>query len=268
MARITLTIILLILHFNIHFCKGSVINDFLCFHPVHISLLAPAKGATRCNNTDSVETSISIHALAKGATIGISSIIGLGAFQSTLPQRERLADWMVNSVASLFQSTLPQRERRCTNIRKACQPNFNPHSRKGSDKVLINGKGIDIISIHAPAKGATLPLTIPAPDSLFQSTLPQRERQAQKHSLRHSQLFQSTLPQRERLVHFSLRNRRGVFQSTLPQRERLYASCQCSCWIRFQSTLPQRERHNHHNKLQSSLQFQSTLPQRERRGIY
>ncbi len=33
---------------------------------------------------------------------------------------------------------------------------FNPHSRKGSDKVTISYTGLDGISIHTPARGVTL----------------------------------------------------------------------------------------------------------------
>ena len=79
---------------------------------------------------------ISIHAPAKGAT-------------RPMPQR---------TAARLFQSTLPRRERRC---RTACNSGncryFNPRSREGSD----GGASADVprassISIHAPAKGATV----------------------------------------------------------------------------------------------------------------
>ena len=104
---------------------------------------------------------------------------GTFIFQSTLPRRERLFNRLLLRRKSnfnprsregsdsdyddnfdfgiLFQSTLPRRERRrlfCNTsyVRK----NFNPRSREGSD---FNGKPSSLrldISIHAPAKGATL----------------------------------------------------------------------------------------------------------------
>ena len=57
------------------------------------------------------------------------------AFQSTLPRRERLLHSAFEDIKRSFQSTLPRRERR--------QPAHNPQVG-------------NVISIHAPAKGATL----------------------------------------------------------------------------------------------------------------
>ena len=166
-------------------------------------------------------------------------------FQSTLPQRERRMGIYNIPLMVLFQSTLPQRERHQGTTAVLGYWNFNPRSRKGSDRRTLSGsfrfwdfnprsrKGSDpgdrtfsvhpyYISIHAPAKGAT---PEPAPFQCIRI------------------IFQSTLPQRERLppspacpVHrkyFNPRSRKGsdgarkgaaflcfLFQSTLPQRER------------------------------------------------
>ena len=82
---------------------------------------------------------ISIHAPAKGATGDVE---------------------MVAATVLKFQSTLPRRERRSSEPHTpdhAC--NFNPRSREGSDAKQC-GRVIGItISIHAPAKGATMSLT-------------------------------------------------------------------------------------------------------------
>ena len=54
-----------------------------------------------------------------------------------------------------FQSTLPRRERLEVFTRHTQKMHFNPRSREGSDasaNVVIN---VYVISIHAPAKGAT-----------------------------------------------------------------------------------------------------------------
>ena len=98
---------------------------------------------------------------------------------------------------------------------------FNPRSRKGSDKdghYAASEK--TMISIHAPAKGATLKVTAYLRNTAFQSTLPQRERPQRL----------SSVPQED---NFNPRSRKGsdaqanpklvqtvLFQSTLPQRER------------------------------------------------
>ena len=54
------------------------------------------------------------------------------------------------------------------------------------------------ISIHAPAKGATGLAGVRYPQSVFQSTLPRRERRGAEHENRSDYKFQSTLPRRER----------------------------------------------------------------------
>ena len=53
---------------------------------------------------------------------------------------------------------------------------FNPRSREGSDKVFLFLDWFKDISIHAPAKGATVFRDFQAKFFKFQSTLPRRER--------------------------------------------------------------------------------------------
>ena len=101
---------------------------------------------------------ISIHAPAKGATCMERMQRVKLSFQSTLPRRERRHCQLFDYYHYQFQSTLPRRERRLT----------------ADDPQVCN-----VISIHAPAKGATLlrdRLFRRMP--LFQSTLPRRERPA------------------------------------------------------------------------------------------
>ena len=76
-------------------------------------------------------------------------------FQSTLPRRERRVAVCARKLSAQFQSTLPRRER----------PSLN--------KTLMR---FIRISIHAPAKGATILPESPFLAFLFQSTLPRRER--------------------------------------------------------------------------------------------
>ena len=120
---------------------------------------------------------------------------------------------------------------------------FNPRSRKGSDYIFIIFTNYHIISIHAPARGATLsPVLVRAKD-IFQSTLPQGERREFLEVPEGGELFQSTLPQGERprinhsnlcymiiSIHAPARGATRIlhlryllfylFQSTLPQGER------------------------------------------------
>ena len=142
---------------------------------------------------------ISIHAPAKGATIKLFQKMGCWVFQSTLPRRERLVTSSLSPV---------------------CR-HFNPRSREGSDSSRKGtGQGRQQISIHAPAKGATIVRLDCHGGAIFQSTLPRRERRHNGHTpgchsnfnprsregsdncTAHSsgavQPFQSTLPRRER----------------------------------------------------------------------
>ena len=122
-----------------------------------ISIHAPAKGATQTISVATATQVISIHAPAKGATKDSGISATSSKFQSTLPRRERLNEgFALNNL----------------------QSDFNPRSREGSDKFAFPTNEDDIISIHAPAKGATIPpMTFTKLIMPFQSTLPRRERQ-------------------------------------------------------------------------------------------
>ena len=54
-----------------------------------------------------------------------------------------------------FQSTLPRRERPIGGNHAVLVNNFNPRSREGSDSSIELMHEWFVISIHAPAKGAT-----------------------------------------------------------------------------------------------------------------
>ena len=166
---------------------------------------------------------ISIHAPARGATDELSQYTNLyRQFQSTLPQGERrdnctsshdsthisihapargatdrltpLSEWLVyfnprSRKGSDLQ--IPYISQDCIH--------FNPRSRKGSDPAFQPYPVRYSISIHAPARGATLSkLLCMLPITLFQSTLPQGERPLRSGLINIIQKFQSTLPQGER----------------------------------------------------------------------
>ena len=158
--------------------KGATLCESDSYSTGKISIHAPAKGATQCGQDGADNRMISIHAPAKGATF--------------------ISLWE-SSPDSLFQSTLPRRERRWIPSRLSCPCDFNPRSREGSDifytlfRMVIlyfnprSREGSDYrtseliqttqyISIHAPAKGATMEFPFLKTGEAFQSTLPRRER--------------------------------------------------------------------------------------------
>ena len=102
-------------------------------------------------------TVVSIHAPAKGATAVLLCSWFLGtAFQSTPPRRGRLM--LVKSACncSLFQSTPPRRGRPGTVYRfQVAAPFQSTPPRRGRLLAAVDVRIIRIVSIHAPAKGAT-----------------------------------------------------------------------------------------------------------------
>ena len=186
-------------------------------------------------------TAISIHAPAKGATMRFTrNHPAHQSFQSTLPRRERPAVCSRHPGGVKFQSTLLRRERRDYLV---FLEDFNPRSREGSDAHGCDACCAVIISIHAPAKGATthgivlavnkdISIHAPAKGATCGCALTESE----------YRLFQSTLPRRERLYRRAIASGDFIFQSTLPRRERPPQSwCYVEKW-EFQSTLPRRER--------------------------
>ena len=84
-------------------------------------------------------------------------------FQSTLPRRERQTGESIAETMAKFQSTLPRRERRerpDMDYVTVHMNSFNPRSREGSDRLVCTLGGDRIVSIHAPAKGATRVLLV------------------------------------------------------------------------------------------------------------
>ena len=125
---------------------------------------------------------ISIHAPAKGATLSLPPDRSGRPFQSTLPRRERLGNFpTIQPHNQVFQSTLPRRERLSRPYHSNHGYYFNPRSREGSDAKAGNAMYKTLqISIHAPAKGATVQLHSQQDTPEFQSTLPRRERQRKR----------------------------------------------------------------------------------------
>ncbi len=147
-----------------------------------ISIHAPARGATLMLDINSGGNSISIHAPARGATV-------------SLRHRQQMS------------SNFNPRSREGSDLAEqhgiSGYTDFNPRSREGSDDYGRYQDDLAYISIHAPARGATirfrprptkqfdfnprsregsdyLPMLLMTEPSLFQSTLPRGERRCLK----------------------------------------------------------------------------------------
>ena len=101
-----------------------------------ISIHTPAKGATVIVSPPMFVLLISIHTPAKGATRILNPMQKVHKFQSTHPRRVRQKQGKYRKVKQIkFQSTHPRRVRRLT---------------------VYNSNPLRKISIHTPAKGATV----------------------------------------------------------------------------------------------------------------
>ena len=76
-------------------------------------------------------------------------------FQSTLPHGERRLNQRPFFLQFQFQSTLPHGERPAPLPHPPPTKDFNPRSRTGSDQIDQAYQLPNLISIHAPARGAT-----------------------------------------------------------------------------------------------------------------
>ena len=159
-----------------------------------------------------------------GATCSARVILYiLRRFQFTLPRGERLRTNISLSEASLFQFTLPRGERRTRHC-------------KGMHKLNV--------SIHAPARGATLRCYRGRPQG---KSFNSRSREGSDSSSGVGRYSSSC---------FNSRSREGSDLCLL---------CMCGYIIKFQFTLPRGERHPSGDTCRKGQAFQFTLPRGERR---
>ena len=128
---------------------------------------------------------------------------------------------MIRSIKLLpviFQSTLPRRERhtRSRTVRYI-KKYFNPRSREGSDCTTQSLLHIQIISIHAPAKGATILSKLDEKDLDISIHAPAKGATTDIAGSGYKKIFQSTLPRRERQ---SSQLRAGSFSQNFNPRSR------------------------------------------------
>ena len=143
-----------------------------------ISIRAPARGATSCKRVSHADRHISIRAPARGATESFDKVMAHNKFQSALPRGERP---FAASFIALFIADFNPRSREGSDlwydVHRPGERHFNPRSREGSDLDPAVWLAGEIISIRAPARGATrsrfkhFTLTVS-----FQSALPRGER--------------------------------------------------------------------------------------------
>ena len=129
-----------------------------------------------------------------------SMTAGAGSlFQSTHPHGVRQRAPFKYTQRRVFQSTHPHGVRRNAGCGKTAAISFNPRTRMGCDKARWEARRRMIVSIHAPAWGATQPERHKPLHLQFQSTHPHGVRRICPSPAVLSRLFQSTHPHGVRL---------------------------------------------------------------------
>ena len=123
------------------------------------------------------EVEVSIHAPAWGATSSALPPSGpLAMFQSTRPRGARRLTPVSSFTFHVFQSTRPRGARPTSDSSVFDGIGFNPRARVGRDLVVAVVEHGAVVSIHAPAWGATDRQTISSLFQWFQSTRPRGAR--------------------------------------------------------------------------------------------
>ena len=176
----------LVKNFNPRSHKGSDNNKWRATITVGgISIHAPTRGATVQNGGYEPCFSNFNPRSHKGSDTQIHIVVRIAVISIHAPTRGATVFCKNYSPQVLFQSTLPQGERRLPNpLKQRWFRDFNPRSHKGSDLWNMPGVSNRQISIHAPTRGATLMVLCSILQIIFQSTLPQGERQRQSICIR------------------------------------------------------------------------------------
>ena len=194
-----------------------------------ISIHAPAWGATRRREQVAFRRNISIHAPAWGATR--ASDCRRAALRHFNPRARVGRDspppcrwespWDFNPRArvgrdlppsalpmppSRFQSTRPRGARRPNSIERARDILISIHAPAwGATMLMQSPFSTTLISIHAPAWGATILIRVYADNSIFQSTRPRGARHSLELQSSTVSTFQSTRPRGARHCSYSPR---------------------------------------------------------------
>ena len=121
--------------------------------------------------------------------------------------------------------------------------NFNPRSREGSDGTKLPSTRFTVISIHAPAKGATVSQVYSFRRMRISIHAPAKGAAGSIFQLFFHPVFQSTLPRRKRPLTYSVEPSGIDISIHAPAKGATKKPfCRLFRLHRFQSTLPRRER--------------------------
>ena len=121
--------------------------------------------------------------------------------------------------------------------------NFNPRSREGSDGTKLPSTRFTVISIHAPAKGATVSQVYSFRRMRISIHAPAKGAAGSIFQLFFHPVFQSTLPRRKRPLTYSVEPSGIDISIHAPAKGATHTAPRSALlYLQFQSTLPRRER--------------------------
>ena len=209
-------------NFNPRSRKGSDGSSAPCLlHLSRFQSTLPRRERLADAFTVNIFNLISINAPAKGATIpAFSGALGAVSFQSTLPRRERLA--IRQHFLSNFNFNPRSREGSDKDTKMPLEGAtfISIHApAKGATPGAAAAQPLAAILIHAPAKGATLHAGFHGRSQIISIHAPAKGATVEDYYKVVVTVFQSTLPRRERLpqgrtqdgnaAHFNPRSREG-----------------------------------------------------------
>ena len=122
-------------HVSIHApARGATRDDRSGMDWLNVSIHAPARGATSARRVNTQNTVVSIHAPARGATVMSGFGSGAVQFRSTPPHGERRVRFIRPRAPEQFRSTPPHGERPRRLPCPAPGGGFDPRPRTGSDR--------------------------------------------------------------------------------------------------------------------------------------
>ena len=164
-------------------------------------------------------------------------------FQSTLPRRERQN---LLCCRLIFTEHFNPRSREGSDTAESKRitgwRNFNPRSREGSDCSAQDIHRWHKISIHAPAKGATICPLYSQALFRFQSTLPRRERPVLLLPVADCMPISIHAPAKGATKYYGSGCGQELISIHAPAKGATLLACVCKKNTAFQSTLPRRER--------------------------
>ena len=157
--------------------EGRLAHLLLVNRTAIVSIHAPTRGATWLPQEPRHSDKVSIHAPTRGATLVKESRISfMPSFRSTPPREGRQAKRRWPSLVSRFDP--------------------RPHAR--GDRRPAHVSGDEVVSIHAPTRGATWEDHATGGDVMFRSTPPREGRPSKASFSARSRSFRSTPPREGR----------------------------------------------------------------------